>query len=337
MFSLGVDIADKKFDISLYDTVKKEHIIQDSFINEEAGYIECYNQIKKKCNDIQTLTIFMESTGGLEEPFYDFFNQKVKDCYILNPQQAKNFKKALFIDQKTDNIDAKALALMVIMPQLQKSLKTQNDEMSQVLISLLSQREFLIKENTRAVLRKLRISKTKVDGTKDFLVMQLDRNIEHLTREILIIDKEIMNRIRKNPQYFKNYELLKEIPGIGDKTAKILVSYLGPNAELFASAEKFAAYAGLYPTENQSGNHVGQAKLTYKGCRKLKSSLYNCALSAVRNNGKLNEYYYTKVATGKSKKQVIIALANKLAKLSWSVIKYQKKYDYTKFMPAYNT
>jgi len=337
MFSLGVDIADKKFDISLYDPLTNKHIIQSVFTNDETGFIACYNQIKEKCSDLKTLTVFMESTGGLEEPLYDFFYQKVKDCYILNPQQAKNFKKALFIDQKTDNIDAKALALMIIMPQLQKSLKTQNDKMSQVLISLISQREFLIKENTRAVLRKSRISRTKVDGTKDFLVLQLDRNIEHLAKEILIIDKEIMKRIKKNSQYLKNYELLKEIPGIGDKTAKILVSYLGTQAELFASAEKFAAYAGLYPTENQSGNHVGQAKLTYKGCRKLKSSFYNCALSAIRNNGKLNEYYYTKVATGKSKKQVIIALANKLAKLSWSVIKYQKKYDYTKFMPAYNT
>jgi len=333
MFSLGVDIADKKFDISLYDTVTKKHIIQASFINGEAGFIDCYNQIKEKSGDLKALTVFMESTGGLEEPLYNFFNQKVKDCYILNPQQAKNFKKALFIDQKTDNIDAKALALMIILPQLQKSLKTQNDEMSQTLISLISQREFLIKENTRAVLRKLRISKTKVDGTKDFLVLQLDRNIEHLTEEILIIDKEIMKQIKKNPKYLKNYELLKEIPGIGDKTAKILVSYLGLNADLFSSAEKFAAYAGLYPTENQSGNHVGQAKLTYKGCRKLKSSLYNCALAAIKNENKLHEYYLQKIASGKSKKQILIAISNKLAKLSWSIIKYQKRYDNSKFMP----
>jgi transposase len=335
MISLGVDIAQNKIDVALYDTEDKQNKMSATFVNKIDGYIALFDELHENKIDIKKLLVYMESTGGLEEPFFEFIREKVGEAYILNAKQVKSFKETLGLDQKTDLIDAKALAMMVVLPSINNCLKANADSLSNELVALISQRNFLIGERTRAIVRKQRIFRIKKGLAGKFIVKQLQSVIENLDKEIKNIDNEITNFINTNNDFANNVGLLKLIPGIGEKTANLLVSYLGAGAELFNNADKFAAYSGLYPTENSSGVFVGKKKLSRKGCRALKKALYLCALSAVRREGKLKNYYQAKVADGKEKKQVLIAMANKLAKVSWSVIKHQQKFDETKFLPSF--
>jgi transposase len=61
--------------------------------------------------------------------------------------------------------------------------------------------------------------------------------------------------------------------------------------------------------------------------KRLKSLFHLGAMSAIRVQGELGDYYQRKVAEGKSKISVINAMRNKLIHRMYAVVKKGKKYD----------
>jgi len=72
--------------------------------------------------------------------------------------------------------------------------------------------------------------------------------------------------------------LILSIPGVGPRTAEVIVAHL-PDAKRFRSADEVSAYAGLVPRQYQSGETDRRGRITRRGPRLLRAALVECAVS----------------------------------------------------------
>jgi len=62
---------------------------------------------------------------------------------------------------------------------------------------------------------------------------------------------------------------------------------------------------------NESGKHQGKTRISRKGNKHLRQSVYMPAISAIKSNPKLKMYYDRMLEKGKPKKVGVIAVARK--------------------------
>lgn len=71
----------------------------------------------------------------------------------------------------------------------------------------------------------------------------------------------------------------------------------------------------------------GKAKICKMGLESMRKRLYLCALSAKRYNKACRELYERLLEKGKPKKLALIAVANKLIKQAFAILKSGLTYD----------
>ena len=115
--------------------------------------------------------------------------------------------------------------------------------------------------------------------------------------------------------------LLESIPGIGSVIAPYLLATVG-DVRRFPNGDHFASFCGLVPRKNQTGStdRQGQA-ITKAGNRLLRKYLYLAADTARRCDLELAAFYAHKCAEGKHHTEAVIAVANKLARRVYAVLK----------------
>ena len=70
--------------------------------------------------------------------------------------------------------------------------------------------------------------------------------------------------------------LLRTIPGVGPRTAEVVVAHLG-DARRFRTAREVSAYSGLVPRQFQTGETDRRGRITRRGPRLLRKLLVECA------------------------------------------------------------
>lgn len=123
-------------------------------------------------------------------------------------------------------------------------------------------------------------------------------------------------------------ELLKSIPGIGDKLAAAIVAEVG-DVQQFEGAKQLVAYAGLDPGIFSSGKFTAtSSRITKRGSKRLRRSLYLAVQCGIRGstNKKIRDYYDKKRKEGKPYKVVVIACANKLLHHVYAILSKSQPY-----------
>ena len=114
---------------------------------------------------------------------------------------------------------------------------------------------------------------------------------------------------------------LKSIPGLGTKTALFLI-VITDGFSKFERASQLCSYVGITPTIRISGSSVrGKSRISKVGNRKLRNLLFLCSFSACKHNKACRELYNRLLTHGKTKKQALIAVANKLLKQAFAIAK----------------
>jgi len=105
-------------------------------------------------------------------------------------------------------------------------------------------------------------------------------HIDHLSGMIQTLDGEIEQVITP---FAEQVRRLRTIPGIGERTAQVLVSEIGVDMTRFPTAEHLASWAGLCPGNNESaGKH--RRTTTRKGNREVREALVEAAWAASRTS-----------------------------------------------------
>jgi transposase len=115
--------------------------------------------------------------------------------------------------------------------------------------------------------------------------------------------------------------LLLSIPGVGPRTAEAVAAHLGdPNR--FASGKQVGAYAGLVPTQYQSGVTDRKGRITRRGPAVLRKLLVECAWCMLRYNPWARAQYARLTGGGASrKKPAVVAVARKLLVRCWAMLR----------------
>ena len=159
------------------------------------------------------------------------------------------------------------------------------------------------------------------------VVSSLKRSLKQLQKEIKSLEDTLLILVKQTHQDLLTR--LKSIPGIGPKTAIMLV-VLTDGSERFTSGSELCSYAGLTPLIRKSGSSVnGRSRISKIGNQKLRNLLFMCSFNACKYNKACREIYERLVAKGKSKKLALIAVCNKLLKQAFAIAKSGLVYDQT--------
>jgi transposase len=155
----------------------------------------------------------------------------------------------------------------------------------------------------------------------------VERTIQFLEREADKLRAEADALIGATPALSADRALLESIPGVGRRTATVILAEL-PAVERLPSAQSAAAYCGLSPREFTSGATVRKkTRLSKAGNPRLRKALFLPAQTAVRYNTLLRGFFDRLVAAGKPKMQAIGACMRKLVMICYGVLKNRTPFD----------
>lgn len=156
--------------------------------------------------------------------------------------------------------------------------------------------------------------------------------IKQLINQIIFLENQAHElEVKIKEIYSKLDNHLQSIPGIGEVTAPIILAEIG-DINNFSSPSKLTAFAGIDPSENQSGNKKSTDEKTSKrGSPYLRHAIYLAAMVASNNDPVMHDYYIKKRAEGKHHYVALTGIERKLLGIIFHVLKENRDYRPPKF------
>ena len=121
---------------------------------------------------------------------------------------------------------------------------------------------------------------------------------------------------------------LRQIPGIGPLVATAIVASIG-NGAAFHKGREFAAWMGLVPRQHSTGGKARLYGITKRGNRYLRMILVHGARAVVLRSKRERipmGSWLTSLEARAPRNVLIIAMANKLARIAWAVLSTGQDY-----------
>lgn len=323
LFHVGIDISKSKLDVVILE--KEMPNVSNHFIveNNVKGVKEILKNLIKQKIDLSKVLFCCENTGVYTFPLSSYLSENKLDYWVV---PAIEIKRSKGISRgKNDKADAKDIALYSIRNIDKLKLSTLPETAIQQLKLLFAEREKVMK-----AFKLFEATKENIDFMPKQVYKSIvginNKTVKFLKTTLKAIEME-MKEIISNQMELKNqFELIKSVPGVGDKTAiYMLIATRGFTT--FDSARKFACYAGTAPFEHSSGSSIkGRTKVNHMADKKMKSILQMCALVAVKHDPQLKAYYIKKKAEGKNAMLVLNNVKCKIIGRVFSVINRQTPY-----------
>lgn len=253
----------------------------------------------------------LEPTGRYSEGVARLGLAQGRQVVMAPPRAAKHFLTSVHPRAKTDRLDAQGLALYACNVAL-KPYPVKSEHMDQ-LAQLLAARKSISKSLAR--FRQQRESLPRAREHVEAVERALAEQMKSLDRELALL-------ARQDPEV----ERLQQVPGIGPVSATALVVRL--KSTDFARYDQFVAYVGLDVRVRQSGQRRGSLGLSRQGDAELRRLLYCCAQASLRTKGSpFAQQYERERAKGLASTQALCAVARKLAKVAWALVRSGQHYD----------
>jgi transposase len=309
---LGIDVAKKKLDVHLITDGK---VLTKKFDNNMKGarLLEGWLQSLK----MESAHICMEATGTYSEMVAEFLYEKGYRVSVVNPSMIEAFARTELKRNKTDAADARTIAQFCLE-------KDPNDwhplppEIKQ--LQALSRRIEVLERMLLAEHNRLETAPKTVQPSVNRVITDLEKEIDNV-RQL------IKDHIDNNPDLKEQSKLLQSIPGIGEKTASLLLGEI--EFRSFSSARALAAHAGVTPRRYQSGTSLNRTRLSKIGNGRIRKALYFPAIVAVQYNEVIKLFAQRLRENGKTPMQIIGAAMRKLIHIAFGVIKNNRPFDPT--------
>jgi len=114
----------------------------------------------------------------------------------------------------------------------------------------------------------------RLDVAESIIAGDIKQHIHLLSDRIEHIRKMITDHIDNDPDLHKQKELLLSIPGVGEKTIAILLSYFS-SIKKFSHAKKLAAFCSVTPKVFDSSSPISKYRRMSKvGAADLRKALF---------------------------------------------------------------
>jgi transposase len=170
---------------------------------------------------------------------------------------------------------------------------------------------------------------TRAVAARGVVVGTFARHLLDLQPRIAELEAAIAEALRDD----EDARRLRQLPGIGPVHAATIRAELGDVAR-FAAVDAVVAYAGLDPRTRQSGQFVGQRKLSKRGPGALRHALYLATLVATRYAPEWHARYQRLLDRGRSKKEALTILSRALLKVIYHLLRTGERYDAARLQPV---
>lgn len=150
------------------------------------------------------------------------------------------------------------------------------------------------------------------------LVRAILDHIDDMTKRIKDID-DIINGQMKD--YEEAIQKLEEIPGIGKRSAEVILAEIGLDMSRFPTAGHLAAWAGLAPGNNESAGKRKSGR-TRMGNPTLKTTLIQSAKTAKAKKGSFFKAQFDRISVRRGKNRAVVAVAHSMIIAIYHMLKY---------------
>ena len=267
----------------------------------------------------------VEATSTYAHPVARYLHDQGHVVTIANPKQVKAYGESLLVRTKTDRVDAAIIAQFCL--ERQPRAWTPPAPEVEALQALVRRLDALDKMMSQ--------ERNRLETTSQVLVDDINTHLEFLKQQ----RKSLLEKIKHHIDHYDNLkhqrDLITSIPGIGEKTAAIILAEIG-DIHFFKSARQLAAHAGLTPQEHESGSSIHKKpRLSKVGNARLRKALYMPALASINHNLVIAQFRQRLLAAGKLKMQVVGAIMHKLIRWVFGVLHSGQSFDIQKASAAY--
>jgi len=331
--TVGIDLAKNVFQLHGIND-KGEAVLKKRL--SRAKFPECVQQLPE-CR------IILESCGS-SHYWARRFKAMGHEVKLIAPQ----FVKPYVMGNKTDANDARAICQASLCADMRyvpvKELEQQDIQ------CLHRHRELLVKQRTqlvnqtRGLLAEYGVIIPKqIRFVRKQLPEIVDDSNNELTDYARELFKEMYDELVEKDAKIKHYDVkidsiaashpacqnLMTIPGVGSKTATALYAAVG-FAHEFKNGRQFAAWCGLVPKQHSSGEKVYLGGISKRGNVTLRTLLIHGARSVMRYASKTDTpmaRWACRKVERSSMNRTIVALANKNARVAWTMLSQGVCYD----------
>lgn len=157
------------------------------------------------------------------------------------------------------------------------------------------------------------------------LLADLAEDLRYLDERIRKVTNHIQQGAKKDPAAKR----LMTLRGVGPITASALAGALGDGAA-FGKGREFAASLGLTPRQHSTGGRDRLLGISKRGDSYLRKLLVHGARAVIRhakNRDDSLSRWVNGLSTRKHLNAVVVALANKTARLAWALTYYRQSYN----------
>lgn len=322
---IGIDVSKDTFHVCLGNINEGQCVKvlkQSSFTNNEKGFKQLLSWKHKNLHPDLPLYYVMEATGVYYENLAYFLSEKEEQVCVLLPNKSKNFAKSLDIKTKTDKVDA-AMLCRIGLERVLPAWKIPTVLMKH--IKSLCREYKSLKGSGARIKTRLHAYKYSYKPEKR-TISRLKQQLALLEKQIKMVEKEIRAYISKDESIQKRIDNICKVKGLSLITVITVIAETNGFASI-TNAKQLASYSGLDITMNQSGKFYGRTKISKKGNSHIRSALYLPAMSAVRSNIRLRQFYETIMQKHTCGKVGIVAVARKMLILIYTLWKKDTIYD----------
>ena len=309
---IGVDISKLSFDVAIE---KDSRYVHYKLANDPKGFTTLKNLI------VGSAKVVMEASGPYYLRLAVFLFEQGIAVSVVNPLIIRRFCQMRLMRAKTDKKDAAMIA---------QYGKTEHPA------DWVPEADYVLE------LRQLKTAADLLDKSRTSMVRQQEafnqlpnrckEAMSAIQKTIRGIEKQIAQLEEKMQQVIMRYhgsmyDRLQTIPGLGQKTALMLIVLTGGFTK-FSNASQLCAYVGTSPRIFESGTSIkGRSRIAKMGMSKVRAMLYLCSWSAKRYNASCKQLYDRLVEKGKAKKLALLAVVNKLLKQAFAVATHEVDYE----------
>lgn len=284
--------------------------------NNQAGFAKLLAWLDEL--DVTQLHACLEPTGRYSRPLAHFLHSNRISVSQVHSFAVQNHGRSMKFRSKNDRIDAFLLAdfCMKQNPACWTPPLQVQTELRDIQHRLDSLKELIKQENNRLEA-----------GTDSPLVLDdIKESLGRLHVRCAALEKAAKELVLGDERLSSQFKIIKSIIGLGDKSAILMLAMI--DFENFKEGRKVACFAGLTPTEFDSGTSIHRrARISRLGSRELRSALYFPAMVAAQHNPQLRDFADRLRAKNKPPKVVICAVMRKLLVLASTLIRKQELYS----------
>lgn len=302
----GIDVSKERLDVAVRGRQTRQWAVK----YDDAGVQSLVDALK----ELAPTLLVLEASGGLETHVVAALATAGIPLVVVNPRQIRDFARATGELAKTDEIDARIIALFA--ERIRPEVRPLKDEETRELDALLARRRQLV---------EIRVGeRTRLQQALPVVRTGIEEHIAWLSARIDEADEELQERIRDSVVWREKDRVLQSAPGVGPTSSLTLLAGVPELGTL--NRQKISKLVGIAPLNCDSGTMRGRRRI-WGGRADVRAVLYMATLSAIRHNPVIRTFYQQLVGRGKLKKVALVACMRKLLTILNRMVKDNAMWD----------